>query len=253
MDMPLPEQVDLDKLVSILLDCTKNAISGWLKGVPKDESAFTNRLTGQLARVRRGCDVGLTRRVVAQARVAELHRRAADASDLFGSDLAVTIFINPGDYLKTAMFQVKKGESFSAVLERHQVEVANKTPDIRDRSFVLYIDEERASVRVSEVRGLLNDWPQTQATKTFSTRGWQSLTSWAASWFSCEVSPMSEMGQPDVEERLRDYEIVADEESLTGQIPANPLAWLLFALYPEGWDIAGSPWQHYFEERRPHR
>jgi hypothetical protein len=42
--MPLPDDVDLDKLISIVLDCEKKAIAGWLRGVPRDETAFMTGL-----------------------------------------------------------------------------------------------------------------------------------------------------------------------------------------------------------------
>jgi hypothetical protein len=249
--MPLPEDVDLDKLISFLLDCEKKAITGWLDGVPKDETAFMNRLTGQLAKLKRGCDVGLKPRVVVYPRVYELHRRAKDSSDALGSDLAITVSILPAHYVKTALFQVKAGKGFSAQLERHQLEAATATKEVADRSFVLYVDEGRGSIRIAKAVDLLVGWPKSQATKTFSSSSWMALSAWATGWLSCDIGPVSDnpYAATSLENTLRKYEAEPAARLATLVEPAGPLAWLIFAFQVEGVDVAGKPLDHFFEQR----
>jgi hypothetical protein len=244
--MALPAHVDLDKLISVLMDCTKSALNGWLAGVPRDETAFINRLTSQLGKTRRGCDVGLSRRVVAHARVAELHRRAGDSSDLFGSDLAVTVFIEPGDYAKTAMIQMKKGSGFSAQLERRQIEHATASEDIRERSFVVYIDDSRPGIRIAKAKDLIGDWSHSQKTKIFNVEKWTPLIEWATKWLSCETGPTSPKGGGPIEERLSRHDPFRGPKDTVKSGIDSAFAWLMLALQPEGLDINGQPYAHFF-------
>jgi hypothetical protein len=144
------------------------------------------------------------------------------------------------------LFQMKKGRGFPASLERRQIEAARESSEVRDRSFVCYVDEDRASVRIMKVTGLLSGRPPGQVTKKFPTTAWQSLSTWAGGWLSCDIGPPSDTRHPALEDRLQRYELASNETSSISEAPAHPLAWLLFALTPEGLDIAGSPVGHFF-------
>jgi hypothetical protein len=81
---------------------------------------------GALSRKRRSCDIGglNASRVVNQ--IALLHRKGDGNTDKFGADLAVTLSIADGILLKTALFQVKVGDAFTASFARSQLEEASR-------------------------------------------------------------------------------------------------------------------------------
>lgn len=243
--MPLPAEVDIDKLLSIVLDSTKVAIAGWLRGAPRDETALMNRVSEQLTRTRRGCDVGTFERVVVRSRIAVLHRRAKDNSDLFGADIAVTVLAEPNGFMKTALFQLKKGNGFQAQLEKEQLDDMLESDMTRRRAFVLYADEERTGVRIGHVPDLSREYSPGQRYKTFGTASWQPLSLWLAKWLTCEIGPESDINDPGtIESILTQYEV----ESPFPQPAAEPLdtmAWLLFALWPPDFEFGGTPQRRY--------
>lgn len=232
--MPLPSQVDIDKIAATVWACTTKAIAGWLKGAPRDETAFVNRLTEQLVAIRRGCDVGLDQKVVVKSRVALLHRRGPGATDLFGGDLAVTILAEPGDFVKTALFQVKKGSQFKATLKRDQLEDALKNREAAGRSFVLYVDEERTGVRVNGVGDVLSKFKAEADSLTTSVTDWMPLHTWLSEWLCCRVGLESEPESPEaIEATLANHELPnhpAFSDSL--EAPLHSAAWLIYGMAP---------------------
>jgi hypothetical protein len=188
----------------------------------------------------------LKSRIVVHPAVYKLHRREKNSSDVLGSDLGITVSVLPANYVKTALFQVKAGTGFSAQLDRHQLDAALETKEVAERSFVLYVDEGRASIRIAKAEGLLTGWPKGQASKTFPTGTWISLTTWVTGWLSCEIGPVSRPSEPDsIESKLRRYKDTPDLAPTLMRDAAHPHAWLLFALQPEGRDIAGDPFIHF--------
>jgi len=243
----LPANIDIDKLLSITLDRVRAAICGWLQGIPKDEVALMNRLTEKLSHVQRGCDVGLGSRVVVKARLASLHRMGPGKTDLFGSDLGVTVFVEGNDYLKTALFQFKRGTNFRVQVEAKQLQDSHRHPHAKERSFVCYVDEDRSGVRISSAAPLLEQFEGSQATRTFDTATWLSLTEWFTAWLSCDLGPMSELGSRDsIEAILKEHEHAPDVVPQAKEA-LNPFAWLLFAYLPEGLDVHNTAVTEYFD------
>jgi len=241
--MPLPAHLDIDKIASVVWSCTTKALGGWLKGAPRDETAFINRLTEQLGATRKGCDVGLDKRVVVKSRVAVLHRQGPKATDLFGSDLAVTVMTEPGNFTKTAIFQVKKGNDFKALFERHQLQDALNHPQAASRSFVLYIDEGRTGVRLQPAKEVLGKFKNEAQTLTTSVADWMPLHSWLSEWLGCRIGVPSDLGSPDaIETVLADYEDthpIATLDSAGEPLPSS--AWLLFGMAPSLADLYRHP------------
>src|SRR4051812_19125914 len=103
--MPLPASLDFYKVARPALMDVFSAVDGWLSGQPRDETAFLNHLTGHLNRRRRACDVGVDLPIGMTTRLYLLHRRGQKQTDQYGADLALTVGVDPGAFLKTALFQ----------------------------------------------------------------------------------------------------------------------------------------------------
>ena len=248
--MPIPPNIDLDKLLTYLLSDATAALNGWLDGVPTDEVALMNHLTGRLGRRRRGCDVGVNSQVTVTSRSASLHRQGRNRTDLYGGDLAVSVLISDPLWSKTALFQLKKGSNFELVLERRQLLDSQKTQYSRDRSFVLYADLQRTGIKIARSSDLLREFDGRQETKQFSSAAWWSLSEWFTRWFSCELAPTSDPNNLDsIESRLLQLE----HEPLASRMPPSaveqplpPFAWLLEAFHPAEVEIANTRWGRFF-------
>jgi hypothetical protein len=106
--MPFPEIIDFDKVTTIALSELTASLREWLDGRPTDEVALMNRITAHLNKRRRGCDVGVNTPIKMQSQLALLHRQGKNQTDLYGSDLAITVSIDKLDFLKTAFFNSRK-------------------------------------------------------------------------------------------------------------------------------------------------
>ena len=205
--MPLPDGLDFDFVINHLLSEMRVAVQGWTGGQPRDEVAFMNRLTERLARNRHGCDVGVNVPVNMRTEVAVLHRQGTNQTDQYGADLAVTIDINDGQYVKTALFQFKKSETYRLSLERRQLQDAMSDPRTATRSFIFAVDEVRSGIRIKDVKSALADFSG-QETRSFDASTWSCLTQWVLQWFSCDVGPISLPREPNsVEGLLEKYTI----------------------------------------------
>jgi hypothetical protein len=235
--------------VRIVLEDIKAATAAWIKGQPHSEEALMNQLTGRLSRRRKGCDVGLRGPVNATAQVALLHRKGVNNTDKYGADLAVTIRVDNDRYMKTALFQLKRGSCYQVIVESQQLQDAYMDKRLGDRSFVLAIDDNRLGIHIKDVKTLLAVKGD-QKTKTHSFHDWTFLTKWLYDWLSCEVGPVSDFNDSNgVEPLLESY--VVDEQnrespwgSITSEsdqlqndvIPAR--VWLTFFLNSQASDLS---------------
>lgn len=237
--MPFPKQLNFDIIAHGLLQDIATAIRAWSTGRPCSEEAFMSQVTEQLARKRRGCDVGLTEPVGMRCQVAMLHRRGTSQTDQYGCDLAVTIYVDSTQYVKTALFQLKKSQSYRTSIERRQLDDAMADPRTKDRAFVLVVDEVRQGIRIESAIELLKQFDN-QQTKTFEVAEWTGLTQWALNWLSCDIGPISDpRDRRSVETLLEKYRVSDNnlwnspwavgeiaETELPEQLPAR--AWLTF-------------------------
>jgi len=238
--MPFPQNVDFDKLASHAIWDVFHAVHGWLAGRPCDETAFINRVTENLARRRRGCDVGATASMRVAAREAILHRRGQGATDRYGSDFAVTFYTDAGDFVKTVFFQVKKSQDYRATFATAQLKEAGVDPRIRDRSYVLAADEIRAGLRIAKASDILAGARAGADSVTTRCADWSSLIPWLLRWLSCEEGPTSDPSDRNaVEPLLQNF--VAPGEAWDSPWRANPIfdlpenylptkAWMAFAV-----------------------
>lgn len=181
----------------------RTAVRGWRAGVPRYEIALLNRLTQQLGRHRRGCRVGHRRfRVVPTMSVT--HASASDNTDMFGSDLAVTLSVPVDGYLKTALFQLKRAKGSKAQLQRSQLEDALKLPETADRSFVFAADEKSGEVKIASVADLLASLPDGVASPTCDLNDpeWFDLDTWLFAWIECSVGAGSDPSGGEIEHIL---------------------------------------------------
>jgi len=218
--MSFPETIDFDKVADHALTDAGTAMRNWIKGTPRSEEAFMNQLTGELARGRRGCDVGVRQRVDMTVQQYMLHRQGSSQTDKFGADLAVTIVIRnlpneSGPYVKTALFQLKKSEGYRVKVKKNQLDDAAEDIRIYDRSYVLATDEVRQGYRLHEIDSLRIEFdPGSESddpTKTFKGWKWTCLTNWINDWFSCDEGPESDPEDPDSIESLLEEFIVEDD------------------------------------------
>ena len=240
--MAFPDNIDFDKLMNALLDDVSISIRGWISGRVLEEVALMNRITEQLSRGRRGCDVGVSSPVTMRCEVAVLHRKGIKQVDRYGSDLAVTVYVDDSSFVKTALFQLKKSEDLNLKLERKQLEDAVIDARTKNRAFVLAVDETRHVIRLHDVDRLLSTYDE-QETKTFRSNQWESLTRWTWEWLSCNIGEPSVLNSANsVEDLLREF--VEEESSLsqwerrelTSNLPENYLpakVWLQLFFEPK--------------------
>lgn len=237
--MTIPIILDFDKIAAIVLMDIREACKGWLSGQPTDEVALMNRITANLNRRRRGCDVGVGSPVHMESQLAMLHRKGPKQTDLYGADLAITILVLSLNLVKTSFFQFKKSNRFKASLVRKQIDAALSDPRVADRSFAMAVDEVRFGIRLKEVRKLRSEFQVNQQSRSFDTSDWAFLTEWLWNWLSCDIGPPSDLGSPDsVEILLQRYVsnddwktpwISAGDDNLADDyLPAR--AWLVLSL-----------------------
>lgn len=209
--MAPPKIIDFDKIAKFALADISNALDGWLKGQPTSEEALMNRVTEHLGKQRRKCNVGVGKIIKVKRQLALLHRKGPNQTDLFGSDLAITIFIEDANFLKTAFFQFKTGDNFKVSLEKKQLNQATARNDISQRSYVIFVDKENSGVRIRSVPKIISEFNNKQNTKTFNTSNWNFLIQWLWNWLSCKTGPLSERNDPNsIETLLQQY--VTEEE-----------------------------------------
>ncbi len=201
--MPLPAGINIDMVLSSVLGDVMAALQGWRQGIPRDETAFMNWLSGQLLRRRKGCDVGCQLPMTMTTQMSLLHRRGLHNTDQYGSDLAITIGIHNCSYLKTCIVQLKKSRDYRAKVMLQQLMKTTASAVVAERSFVAAFDEVRpCGVRLMSAQELADEFNSHQTSKQFHTEKWLSLSEWLLGWLSCSIGPMSERNDPLSVERL---------------------------------------------------
>lgn len=198
----IPLNIDVDRLINIVLTDVQRAAKEWKNGRPLDEAAFMNNLTRVLGRKRRGCDVGKTSPMRATSQLYYLHREETDSSDKYGADLAVTLRIGKS-WTKTAIFQLKKTKDYKCTLDKADLKAADEDKRISERSFLLAIDEDRLGVRLEKIQGLQEEFMKAgKKRKVFHASGWSYLSDWLRAWLRCELSPLTSSSDPNPVEGL---------------------------------------------------
>lgn len=193
--MNLLQEIDFDKAVLPILKDFAEEISEWLKGSPTNESALTNRLTEVLGKSRRRCDIGVNPDTSLNIEHYLLDRRGPQNTDLFGSDIAVTVRVKTPDrdMIKTALIQLKVSENFSVELEGRQLTDAIINSVTQNISFILAVDrEQRGAMRVSFAQTLHKAFPSGQKTHRFDSSNWSPFALWLHEWLSCHIGAPSD-------------------------------------------------------------
>lgn len=205
----LKDNIDFDKVALFTLNNMMLSMQGWLKGRPTDEVALMNRLTENFSKLRRGCDIGIRDKFLMTTQTALLHRKGDNQVDLYGADLAITLYIDE-TFIKTALFQLKKGSDFSAGLERRQLNQGLSHEAYKNKSFVMYADEIKASIRIKSISKIIDEFNSTQETKKFDVMSWLSLVEWLQKWLSCEEGELSDINDKNSVEKLLQEFVVED-------------------------------------------
>lgn len=218
--MPFPPDLDFDRVLAETLNAVQIAIAGWHKGGLHSEEPLMSRLSEQFSRSRRGCDVGSTTPMRMTSQVALLHRKGDNNRDKYGADLAITVFIEPAEFLKTALFQLKVSEDFTAQFERSQLNDALADARTGDRTFVLVADRTRLRTRVNDATSVRAMFNGDSATATRNCADWDSLGQWISKWLACDVGLPSDSKDPNgVEPLLGQYVIEHVDEPETWYEP----------------------------------
>lgn len=236
--LPIPQNIDFDKIATIALQEMTSAMGDWLKGRPTDEVALMNHVTGHLGRHRRGCDVGIRQEVRVISEITLLHRRGEKQVDQYGADLAVTVVIEDASWMKTALIQFKKCSNFDVKIERAQLTDAIRDPRTEKRSFILVADEERTGLRVKSAESAYKEFVSDKV-QTFDCSQWPFFTQWLWDWLSCtegeksvkdEDNSIEAMLQPFVSEEqwVADWLSSDTSEEDDDYLPAR--AWLVLFL-----------------------
>ena len=248
--MTSPASLDLDRVLEAALGAVHSAMRSWSEGGLQTEEPLLNHLIGALSRKRRGCDVGgpAANRVANQ--VALLHRKGDHNTDKFGADLAVTLSIADGRFLKSALFQVKVGDAFTGSFARSQLEDATSDQQVRERAFVCVFDRGRLRTRVKQADAVLANFKSGAANSSLTCHDWDTLGEWICKWLACQIGKPSRVDDPNgIERRLSSYVVERRNETSSwtepwrpeggqtvnresnGIIPAK--AWLMIFVVPE--------------------
>lgn len=205
--MSIFNHIDRDKVVGFMAFYWWLPFRDWFYGIA-EEPMFLHELLRRARIHRDQWDVGLRTPVPIQHEVAQLHQRGAHRTDKYGSDFALTIDIKGSFTLrKTAIFQTKLGDNYTATVEHSQLREALSAPEFAGRAFTMALDRPRGSMRVQSVDVLAAAFlNSTHATKSFDTTEWLPSTDWIVKWFDCEVGrPSSPLEASSIEGLLSSY------------------------------------------------
>jgi hypothetical protein len=204
--MPLPTNLDFDKLMKAVGQDLYTAIDGWQTGEELAEVALLSRLIEQLKRRRRSCDVGISSPMTVQVEYANLHRKGPKSTDLYGSDLAVTINFDRGKFIKTALFQIKRSHNLKVIVETEQLKQALIDPRTQKRSFLFAVDDVRYTMRLHDIKSLRGEIIGEQDEKTFHCTRWNTLNEWMRLWLACDIGEPSDPDDPlSIESVLKQF------------------------------------------------
>ena len=196
--MNILQYIDFDKVALPLLKEISVAISLWLKGAPRSESALTNRITELLGRERRQCEVGVYPGTTLKLEKYLLDRQALDNSDLYGADIAITVIVNSpsSSIIKTALIQLKVSDDFEVRLDFRQMLDGIINTITAERAFVLAVDRERrGAIRVRMTKEIYDPHSSFQ-TRGFNTENWMTFTPWLHDWLACRIGAPSDPTDP---------------------------------------------------------
>jgi hypothetical protein len=202
--------ISKDWLVREAMTEVESACQGWLAGPPQHEVALLSRITERLLRQRRGCDVGLQRRVTVVPEVSVWDRKGPGTSDLSGCDLAVTLNIPAEPFLKTACFQLKRSENGKVRLDLAQVAVAGASL-FKHQAFLLAADDQTGECRITPVLTM------SAAQETQKTAGWLTLSDWLVQWLDCAIGAALPAEKGGLEKTLRDLFGAQESDALIQQ------------------------------------
>lgn len=244
--MSLLQEIDFDKLIVPVLRNTAGAVTGWLNGVPQNESSLVNRITEALDSHHSCYGVTYSESWI-EIKKYLLDRRGPNNTDLYGSDLAITVeVISPDAHLaKTAFIQAKIGDDQTVIIEGRQLDDALVNSFTARRSFTLAADRVRTgALRFESVAAIKSIFPAGQKTAQLSTRHWMPVSRWLYEWLSCSVGEPSDTADPrspenilaavvrmvetprvDVDDVLREFDL--PDVSL-------PRAWLHYVIHVAG-------------------
>jgi len=187
--------INKDRLVSQTLNDIHKATKGWLNGPPQEEVALLSRITEQLYRRRRGCDVGSSHQVSVTPEFEVWHRRGPGGTDRYGCDLAVTLDIPEEAFTKTACFQLKRSQRGSVDIDHRQVTTALASR-FAQAAFMLATDVGTGGHVVAPMASLATTGARV------SVSGWMSLSDWLVRWLDCQIGTPLDKG-PRLEALLR--------------------------------------------------
>jgi hypothetical protein len=216
---------DEDKLLQHLLPRIYVALVAWQRGMNADEGSLMNQITSSLnSRRARRCDIGLSGSFSLETQFCELHRQGPNQTDLYGSDLAVTVTAPASPtFVKTALLQFKVGERNRVKLEQRQIKDATINKAILDRSFCLAVDQKNKTIRVAPLSSLTSAFSPGNATATLTTELWTRFSEWVLAWLRCSVGPISQPSAADSIEKLLENYTIKEPELLAREwdLPPN--------------------------------
>ncbi len=232
--MSILKDINFDILANICFRLSNNAIRNWHLGIVLEEPALLNHIIGQYRITEFGCNVGVSKIHIAKAKFYTLHRKGEKQIDKYGADLAVTISSKNLSFSKTAFFQFKKSKKLKVIIEKKQIDEAQKFPAVYDRSFVFVVDEVYKCIKIE----LLNNITKlvTGSTATFDCNEWKSQTEWLNLWLKCEIGEKSVFGSTSsIEVILKDLTreepkaIIPDKlDNFPNYLPAKE--WMVFEI-----------------------
>src|SRR3984893_11795306 len=185
--MSVFKYIDRDKTVGFMAFYWWFPLRFWRFGIP-EEPFFIHDFLRHSNLHRDRWDIGLRTPAMVRHDVVLLHQQGSNRKDKFGSDFALTIDLRGAFTLrKTAIFQTKSAENYSANVNRSQLEEALAIPEFTGRAFAMSLDRHRAVIRIQSMDLLLKAFSKPkQVSKTFDITEWVPSTDWIVRWFECD-------------------------------------------------------------------
>ena len=198
------QKINFDKVLTLSYLKILDALEGWKSGYFLEEAALLNRIFENFDSLE-NCDVGINSNITIESFPIPLHRQDK-GKDAFGSDLAVTVYFEKINLLKTAFFQFKTSEDSKVQLKKSQLKDMLSYEWMKKLGFVVAIDKNKLDTKIKNCLDLRSQVDNTKKTKQFTTTKWFNYSEWLYMWLSSSTGESSDIDDSeDPEFQLAEY------------------------------------------------
>jgi len=214
----------------------RSALLGWQRGQVVEEVALLNRIIESMS-LDPVCKLDPPDYGFVTSEWYVLHRKGPGGTDLYGSDIAVTVWKAPSNWLKTAFIQLKASSNYAVQVEPDQLLRAKSGRGTWERSFIAAANAGNADLRVTPCAAF-DPFSMKAGTKSCRASRWLPAQTWIEQWLRCDVGLASTLPY-EAEASLLDHVrpvpllpdiIPQDRESRRDNDVLPARAWLVVAI-----------------------